>query len=247
MINIIRKNPAPSSLQVAEIKDYIDALTTWKENPEDNPKPKPPVSYRNSDVLDAFDEYFFAKCYLTEQRFVSSYAMDIEHFYPKSQFPEKRYDWSNLYPADHNANMAKPNLYPENGYLDPCDPNDDVENEIRYAIDFSAKCIYFEAVNRTNMKAVNTAELLHRIHNGHNHDSIQKTKELRTKIYITERKIMEEITHWLAAKNKNDGNKEFLHRKILQGLLSRKSSFTMLMRSNILVQEYLFPKADFFD
>ncbi len=246
MINIIRKYPAPSSLEVLEIRDYIDALATWKENPANNSKPQPPVSYRNADILDAFDDCFFAKCYLTEERFASSYFMDIEHFYSKSEFPEKRYEWSNLYPAEHNANMAKPRKMPEGGYLDPCNTDHDVEKGIRYCINFGAKRIFFEATNPSDTKAVNTANLLTLIHNGHDHDSIKKTKELRSKIYVTERKIMQEIINWLAAEKNNDEGKEFEHRTNLIGLLSRKSSFTMLMRSIAAVKQHL-PEKDFFE
>jgi hypothetical protein len=142
--------------------------------------------------------------------------------------------------------MAKPRKMPEGGYLDPCEPNDDVEKGIRYRIDFGVKRIFFEATNGSDIKAINTANLLSRIHNGHDQDSIKKTKELRSKIYVTERKILQEIINWLAAEKIKDGDKEFEHRTTLIGLLSRRASFTMLMRSIAAVKQNL-PEKDFFE
>jgi hypothetical protein len=246
MINIQRTTVIPTSLQNPDIQAYIDAVSSWNENPIGT-KPEPTVSYRSSDVLQAFNDCFFSKCYLTEQRFETSYMMDIEHFYSKSEFPEKRYEWSNLYPADHNANMAKPRKMPEGGYLDPCNPNDDVETAIFYYLGFGGgDDIGFEAVDKNNPKAVNTVLLLDRIHNGHDYISREKVRQLKQLIYKKQTKIINEVCHWLAAQKNNDPYAENGHRLNLKRLLSRKSSFTMLMRSIDVVQKHL-PKADFFD
>ncbi len=196
MINIQRTTTIPQSLQNPDIQAYIDAVSSWKENPIGT-KPELTIAYRNSDVLKAFDECFFSKCYLTEQRFVTSYMMDIEHFYSKSEFPEKRYDWSNLYPADHNANMTKPRRMPAGGYLDPCNSNDDVETAIFYYLGFGGEdTINFDAVDKNNQKVVNTVELLDRIHNGHDEISREKVRQLKQLIYNKEKKILKEIINW---------------------------------------------------
>jgi hypothetical protein len=151
MINVKRTKTPPSSLQNQAIKDYIDALTNWKENPVGE-KPTCTAAYRTSDVIDAFDDCFFAKCYLTEKKFVSAYEMDIEHFYPKNEYPELKYEWTNLFPADHDANMLKERKLPEGGYLNPCE--DDVENEIIYQLSFDVKQVFFVAKNNNSPKAV---------------------------------------------------------------------------------------------
>lgn len=245
MININRSPQSPASLQTPEIQKYLDELVAYKslsveyQKIESN-KPKRKEDYRNSDLLDAFDRDFFAKCYLTEKAFTNSYAMDIEHFKSKalSQSPELTYEWTNLYPADHDANMIKPRIDPIEGYLDPCNPNDDVEKEILYMVMFGGES-HFEAADLSNKKAINTAELLERIHNGHNDSSKQKTANLRAEINERRNKILELILEWLGASKTKDIQKEFELRTKLKKYLSRQSSFTMLMRSMSAVRNYI--------
>ena len=104
MINIERPQQSPVSLQTQDVKDYLDKVVACK-NDATLPKPDKIPSHRNSDLIDAFDTCFFAKCYLTEKKFMSSYEMDIEHFLAKNfnEYPELRYEWTNLFPADHDA------------------------------------------------------------------------------------------------------------------------------------------------
>jgi hypothetical protein len=237
MININRSLQIPASLQSSEIQKYIADVEFYKAlSPEEQSvtaKPKCSESYRNADIFEAFDRDFFAKCYLTEKKaFANSYAFDIEHFKAKafSQSPELTYEWTNLYPADHDANMAKPRIDPVEGYLDPCNPDDDVEKEIRYTVMFGGES-HFEATDSTNKKAINTAQLLERIHNGHDETSRQKTANLRAEIDKKRNKILELIIEWQDAKDKNDTQREFELRTKLKKYLSRQSSFTMLMRS----------------
>ncbi len=166
--------------------------------------------------------------------------MDVEHFRAKAfdQYPDLKYEWSNLYPADHDANMFKPQKDPIGGYLDPCEESDNVEKEIKYSIAYLGE-VHFEAKNNTNIKAVNTANLLEKIHNGFDYDSIQKTKNLRDLIDKRRNDILELIADWLGAEKANDIQKEFDLRKKLQKYLSRKSSFTMLMRSMSAVRQHI--------
>jgi hypothetical protein len=242
MINIKRTTQIPSSLQNPDIQQYLDDLAAYKQNPS-LPKPEPPASYRNSDVLEAFDECFFGKCYLTEEKFANSWIMDIDHFIPKQERPDLRYEWTNLYPCEHHANMARPRKTPTGGYLDPC--NDDVEKEILYYLPIGAEKPEFEAKDATNAKAVNTAQLLDLLHNGKDKDSIERTKHLRFLIRKKYDEVIHAILAWKDAKAKGDTQEEFIHGRDLKHLLSRKSSFTMLVRSMKAVQMYV-PK-DFLD
>lgn len=241
MINIVRPAQSPASLETQDIKDYLNDLAAW-QNDSTLPKPEPNAPYRNSDLIEAFDDCFFAKCYLTEKKFVSSYEMDVEHFQSKNlnAHPELRYEWSNLYPADHDANMVKPRTTPDGGYLDPCDPNED---EIFYDLSFSSDKCFFQARNPLNQKSINTANLLDRIHNGHNAESKIKTKGLRFSIYKQRDHLLKQIIKWQAAKLRNDAQDVFRYGNRIKVLLSRKSAFTMLLRSTSVVkhlpQEFL--------
>jgi hypothetical protein len=245
MININRSPQIPASLQSLEIQKYIADLEFYKAlSPEEQAnvaKPNCSESYRNADIFEAFDRDFFAKCYLTEKKaFANSYAFDIEHFKAKalSQSPELTYEWTNLYPADHDANMAKPRIDPVEGYLDPCNPGDDVETDIRYMVMFGGES-HFEAVDSSNKKAINTAQLLEKIHNGHDETSRQKTANLRAEINERRNKILELILEWLGASKNKDSQKEFELRTKLKKYLSRQSSFTMLMRSMSAVRNHI--------
>jgi hypothetical protein len=162
------------------------------------PQPKGGISHRNSDVLEAFDRDFESKCYLTEQKYYSSYSMDIEHFKSKAfgQFPELKYEWTNLYPCSHDANMLKPRNEPIGSYLDPCDPNDNVETEIVYSLEMDG-FTFFDVLNENNIKAVNTCELLNKIHNGIDDYSRKKTAELRFLISKKEREVTTLIMEYL--------------------------------------------------
>ena len=132
MICIARPAAAPAALTTAVVQAYIAACAARTADPA-LPKPEPPVAYRTSDLLDVFDTFFRAKCYLTEQKFESAWAMDVDHFEPANENPARVYDWSNLFPAAHTANMMRPRRLPAGGLLDPC--VDDVENEILYSLD----------------------------------------------------------------------------------------------------------------
>lgn len=45
---------------------------------------------------------------------------EVDHFRPKSRFPELVYEWSNWLIACHDCNHAKGDKWPASGYVDPC-------------------------------------------------------------------------------------------------------------------------------
>ncbi len=243
MINIHRPTEPPASLQSPKVRDYLERLAKHQENPEQFPmKPEKPSEYRNSDVLEAFEVYFFSKCYLTERKFDSAWEMDVEHFISYVERPNLVFEWTNLYPADHKANMLKPRKTPQGGYLDPCDDNDDVEREILYVLSVDGETPAFDARDKANRKAINTARLLERLHNGYDPDSIQNTKYLRILIQKKYTETLNAIIEWQGAKDEED---KFRAETELKKLLSRRGSFTSLIRSVPAVRKRV-PK-DFLD
>lgn len=247
MINVTRESSTPASLATNEIKSYVKECADYKDDPNSNPKPSKPASYRTSDLLQAFDRCFYSKCYLTEEKFFNSWKMDVEHFIPQNQEPALVYEWTNLYPAEHKANMSKPRTNPTDGYLDPCNSTDDVESEIIYSLtDFGLKP-NFNARDTSNKKSVNTCDLLNRLHNGHDFTSIQNTADLRHGIRKRYSEILEKICNW-RAQNLNT-QEEVQLRNEIKLLLSRKSSFTMLLRSMpaVIQLNNQFPQLAFFD
>ncbi len=242
MINIKRKTEPPLSLQKEEIKNYLSDLAAYKLLPQPKRElsiiPKCKEYYRNEDIFEAFDRDFYSKCYLTEKKFANSYSMDVEHFQSKNfdQYPELKYEWTNLFPADHDANMTKPRKEPIGGYLNPC--LDNVETDLIQLLLEDGKS-NFSPKDEENIKAKNTAELLTRIHNGHDNYSETKTKELRHLISKKKDKVIETIINWLGAKVSGEIILEKEMELRLRSLLSRKNSFTMLLRSLSSVRKHV--------
>jgi hypothetical protein len=241
MINIDRAPVAPTFLADHRIRQYIIDAIAYMSNPL-LPEPKKPLSYRKSNLLEAFDRDFFSKCYLTEEKFPNSWIMDIEHFKPQNERPDLVYEWTNLFPAAHLANMIKPRSTPAGGLLDPSDPTDNVETEIQYALSSYGDTPSFGATDPANVRAVNTANLLNRVHNGHDKDSRKSTDTLRHVISKRYIEILHKIIEWERAAPASQ--EKFQAQTELKSLLSRRSSFTMLIRSIPAVRTL---PADFFD
>lgn len=181
--------------------------------------------------MDAFDTYFHAKCYLTEQKFIASWEMDVDHFEPAKENPARVFDWTNLYPAAHKANMMRPRRLPPGGLLDPC--VDDVESDIIYTLAPFGEDPGFKARDSGNQKALNTAHLLSDLHSGKsgNADSQANTRELRGLIKRQYDKVIHAWGHYKDALVEGDPQDIAQAEHDLRVLLSRRASFTMLMRS----------------
>jgi hypothetical protein len=227
MINISRSEEVPPSLLTVEIKNYLKAYQDYINTPEECPEPKKTDSYRNSDLLEAFDRDFHSKCYLTEEKYTNSWVMDVDHFIPRNERQELTHEWANLFPASHYTNLIKPKTTPEGGYLNPC--VDDVEKEILYSLSMLGDDPKFDPKDHTNTKAINSCKLLARVHNGHDKNTEKGTASLRHAIRKKYNEILLKIIDYLKAK---EGTQEKHQcRRDLQDLLSKKSSFTMLSRS----------------
>lgn len=238
MIRVTRPATPPASLTTPAIRQYLIDLAARQADPT-LPEPQKPASYRSSDLLEAFDTYFHAKCYLTEQRFASSWEMDVDHFEPANQNPARVYDWTNLFPAAHKANMMRARALPPGGLLDPC--VDDVEGDITYTLAAMGETPGFQARDTADPRAVNTAHLLNDLHNGKagNADSHRNTLELRK---LIERRYKELLYAWgsyNAARVAGDHQDIAAAEAELRVLLSRRASFTMLMRCAGFVRKQL--------
>ena len=53
---------------------------------------------------------------------------EVDHFRPKSKFPQRVYQWSNWVFACHDCNRSKGDKWPPNGYVDPCSEQEHPEN-----------------------------------------------------------------------------------------------------------------------
>ena len=57
---------------------------------------------------------------------------EVDHFRPKSRFPERVYQWSNWIFACHNCNQSKRDKWPPGGYVDPCSKRERPESFFRF-------------------------------------------------------------------------------------------------------------------
>lgn len=235
----LQRPPRPASLDTPEMRQYIADCATHAADPANVPVPTQPGSYRSSDVLRAFDDYFFSKCYLTEQWHGSSYEMDIDHFVPVNQDATLKYEWDNLFPAAHKANMMRPRSWPAGGLLDPC--RDNIAGRLLATIGPNGIEPHFEAADTTDTAANNTAALLNLLHNGKSGDELsrQNTKHLRVTIRERYDRVLHAILRYQNACQQADPQRLATARRELSGLLSRRAPFTQLMRSMVAVQEYV--------
>ena len=60
---------------------------------------------------------------------------EVDHFRPKSRFPESVYEWSNWIFACHDCNQAKGDKWPVVGYVDPCTVSESSRPETYFTFD----------------------------------------------------------------------------------------------------------------
>lgn len=211
MVNVVRRTDIPFCL--------------LKNNPE----------YRTPEILNAFDEDFFGKCYLTEYKApANSSEFEVDHFETQKDALHLKFEWTNLFPIKESVNKIKPKTTPIGGYLNPCDENDDVETEIVYHYSAIDAEIIFEVKDLNNIKALNTVRLLDIIHNGRKSIELSELKVKNLQALINERAVFvnELIANW----NRNKSESQM---KKIAKFLSRKSAFTMLLRSMGTVKKYI--------
>ena len=238
MINVTRDVVSPESLNTPAIQAYLEACQRYELDQQRPPEERSVTksecgsAYRTATVLEALHRVFSGKCYLTEKVFESANEIEIDHFLPRVERPDLKYAWANLYASDHKANISKPKATPPGGYLDPCNPDDDVERQILYALSMD-DTPSFQARDISNQKAVNTAALLNRLH-----------KDLKKAIQDKHNAVLRMMAEWGTAQRHDDRQRVFELEIELKQVLSRTGNFTMLIRSSYLVRRL---PADLFD
>jgi uncharacterized protein (TIGR02646 family) len=79
-------------------------------------KGKKPGDARWRDFQPALSAVFVSLCAYCEQVCKG----EVDHFRPKSRFPELVYRWSNWVHACHTCNQNKQEKWPSGGYVNPC-------------------------------------------------------------------------------------------------------------------------------
>lgn len=98
------------------VKKYRDLCTPrWIDYYEQGIGSKPTDSHWNK-FHNNLREAFLGLCGYCE----CDCKGEVDHFRPKSQFPQRVYDWSNWVFSCHDCNNSKREKWPNGGYVDPC-------------------------------------------------------------------------------------------------------------------------------
>jgi len=188
--------------------------------------------WRNEETLKALGIVFRNKCYICEKKESSPEQFEVDHFITQNEDDSLKYEWSNLYLCCSDCNGSRKKKTPIGGYLDPCDPNDDVETEIVYhlpAYEYNQPVFAASSQNPSD-KVKNTIAQLNKCHYG--------SRKTKMKFESFRKTIAKHVTKLLAliiekrnaVDNKNPieiASKETQ----IQQMLAENAPFTMLMRS----------------
>lgn len=108
----IKKASAPQVLidnkdsWTAALKNAIDRYGGYDKIP-DQEKQALLYHYRHNDIKKALAESSHSKCAFCESKPGESGNIEVEHFSPKSLYPDLTFEWDNLLPACRKCNEAK--------------------------------------------------------------------------------------------------------------------------------------------
>ena len=107
----VDRGPEPASL--SQVRERY--TPRWIAYYRDDVGARPTDSYWR-DFHDDLSQVFFNLCAYCEE----ICRGEVDHFRPKSRFPEQVYQWSNWVLACHDCNLWKSDKWPTGGYVDPC-------------------------------------------------------------------------------------------------------------------------------
>ena len=90
-----------------------------------------PTDSRWRDFHDELQRRFGSLCGYCE----SSCKGEVDHFRPKSRFPESVYEWSNWIFVCRDCNQAKGDKWPVGGYVNPCSVSESSRPETYFTFD----------------------------------------------------------------------------------------------------------------
>lgn len=205
MVKIKRSFPAPSSLAIEAVKKN--------------------GSYEKPDVVEQLKQDFHNKCYICGLKGLQD--PQVEHLLPhkNGKYPERKYDWNNLFwTCSHCNNVKNQNKY-DAGILDCC--KTDPEQEIIFLLE--ADQIKLRKLSKQNdMITDRTIELVWEVFNLQNTGMREYKSDMRLKELQKEMNLL--FTNLEDLKKKPDS--EFVLRK-LKVLLKRESAFAAFKRCYI--------------
>ncbi len=99
---ILQRNAKRWSDELSEVLHALAALHALEQAPKEQVKQAQKKvdtiqkKYRNEEVKDVLVKMFYGKCAYCESKITVVTYGQIEHFYPKSAYPDKTFAWDNL-------------------------------------------------------------------------------------------------------------------------------------------------------
>lgn len=201
MIKVERSQPAPKSLAIEKLKSN--------------------GSYTKPDVVERLKQDFNNKCYICELKNLQD--PQVEHLLPKHKYPEKKFDWSNLFWVCSHCNSIKNQDKYDDGIIDCCieDP------ELLLDFIYNNNEIKVNAIDEHNMRANLTAELIYETFNKKNTGIRIAKCEMRI------RELQEEMNILFGLINKYLNTHSSLNEKKLIASLRKESAFASFKRAYI--------------
>lgn len=189
-------------------------------------------SLREPDLIDALHQDFLGKCYLCECK-VERAEFEVDHRIPRND-PAGiglEYTWTNLFPICKGCNGRREKSWPAGGMASP---GEGIEARIlqRWTGCLNQE-VQFEARDLTDAPALNTVSELRRMHFGGTPAGKPKARDLIDAIKSTLIRMYEAQNVLRDAEEAGDADAIVEARATLRDILSRRSDYTMLIRSKV--------------
>ena len=204
MVFMEKTQPAPASLAIE--------------------KQKLSGTYRKQDVIDQLEADCFNKCYVCEQKEITS--INVEHIVPHQGNRDLEFDWNNLCLSCAHCNNTK--LARHDKILNCTVESDSVETALKYLLNSFPEVEVNIEVRQPSQKCENTKDFLDDVFNGKTPIKKLETKNIRSRLNKEFSRFIDEINTYLLEPNPNDESQ----RRIRESL-SRQAEFAAFKRWHI--------------
>lgn len=157
MIYIKKDSTPPSVLEenaekwTKELMDNIDKYGGYEKIPQEV-KNSMWVHYREKEIKKILFDSSHGKCAFCEAKPAESGNIEVEHFMPKSLYPSKAFEWTNLLPVCRKCNDSKSNH--DTGKEAIVNPSEEDPENI-----FTYNFLNIEPIDESNIVAERTIEI----------------------------------------------------------------------------------------
>ena len=187
--------------------------------------------YRSEKVLSILQQDFFDKCYICEEKDLTS--INVEHFQSCRNYKHLKYEWENLFYACVHCNKIKGSHY---DHMIDCTKEDPEEYIIMRFNSYPENNV--EILERRNgAKNKETRELLDKVYNGAGTAISEfEAKNLKKRISRELKEFTECVESY---QNERDQKLRAVYWKKIQEMLNKESNFAGFKRSIISQSEKL--------